>query len=354
MYSSGQIWLQLYLYWWQNVFIFTFLEGKIDLNEENVFQVLSSGNFLQLNIVSEHCCEYLSKNLCVENCLLIHRFAKEQSIVKLEQAAFTYMLDNFERLVNSPLLLNEFTDAELVKLFEDENLNVNMEEFVYEALMTWINLNKEERVDKLAKLLAKVKLPLLEASFLTKEIENNELLLNNIECQALMLEATIYHINPDKFRMSPIFRTIPRKSTQGFFICFGGLDLSNKSAQNYFMEKYDYRTEKWTPIKYRLNASNASNLTVSNNFPNVAKRSSFATAYFGNNLYVVGGCEGVENSKTLNTVECFDLNRHTWTLVTPQMLSRRHGLQATFLNKEPILYAIGGHDGRNFLNSVER
>jgi hypothetical protein len=53
-------------------------------------------------------------------------------------------------------------------------------------------------------------------------------------------------------------------------------------------------------------------------------------------------------------VECFDLNKQSWTLVTPHMLSRRHGHQATFLNQEPILYAIGGHDGPHFLNSVER
>jgi hypothetical protein len=322
----------------------------MDLHEANVFQILSAGSFLQLNAVCELCCEYLDKILSAENCLLINRYSKDLAIKSLENSSYSYMLENFENLAKNFNFLNDITESEICNLLENENLNVTMEEVVYEGLLCWIDLNPQDRLQYLPKLLAKIKLPLLDASYLTKEIETNEI-LSKSECQSLMLEATIYHINPDKFQTTPIYRTTPRKSTQGYLICFGGLDPKSKSNHNYFMEKYDYRTEKWTPIKFRINHNNNSNP----NFPlNITKRSRFATAYFGNNLYVVGGCEGSETIKTLNTVECFDLNKQAWTLVTPHMLSKRHGHQATFLNQEPILYAIGGHDGRSFLNSVER
>jgi hypothetical protein len=323
----------------------------MDLNEANVFQILSAGSFLQLNAVCDLCSEYLSKNLSAENCIQINRYSKDLAIKTLENSSYSYMLDNFEILAKNLNFLNDLTELEISNLFLNENLNVSTEEVVYEALLSWIDLNTQERLKSLPKLLSKVKLPLLDASYLTKEIETNELLSKYSECQSLMLEATIYHINPDKFQAAPIYRTIPRKSTQGYLICFGGIDPKSKSNNSYFMEKYDYRTEKWTQIKFRINHNNNSN---PNFVPNITKRSRFATAYFGNNLYVVGGCEGGESIKTLNTVECFDLNKQSWTLVTPHMLSRRHGHQATFLNQEPILYAIGGHDGRHFLNSVER
>lgn len=38
----------------------------------------------------------------------------------------------------------------------------------------------------------------------------------------------------------------------------------------------------------------------------------------------------------------------------PRMNTNRHGLQASFIDSEPILYALGGHDSWAFLNSVER
>jgi kelch-like protein 1/4/5 len=337
-------------------FIYT---GKIELNDTNVFQILSAANFLQLSIVIKHCCDYLSKNLNIHNCVSINRFSRQQSLKQLNSSSYKYILDHFEKIGANTELLNGLSEIELLELFDDEKLNVIKEEFVFESLLKWINLNKEARFGSIGKLLAKIKLPLLEASYLTKQIENNKLLSANSECQSLMLEATLYHINPDKFRSSPIARTQPRKSTQGFLLSIGGIDLS-KNSNNYFMEKYDCRTEKWTPVSYSLstnsaNTLNSTSLSISTStgqninpnlihqasqgvVSNIVKRLQFATAIFGNNLYVVGGREHL---KTLNTVECFDLNKQVWTLVSPTMLTHRHGLQATFLNNEPILYAIG-------------
>lgn len=64
--------------------------------------------------------------------------------------------------------------------------------------------------------------------------------------------------------------------------------------------------------------------------------------------YILGGRDGL---MTLNNVECFDPAVNRWQTLTP-MLTHRHGLGVAVLNG-PI-YAVGGHDGWSYLNTVER
>lgn len=52
------------------------------------------------------------------------------------------------------------------------------------------------------------------------------------------------------------------------------------------------------------------------------RRLQFGVAVLEDKLYVVGGRDGL---KTLNTVECYDPKKKTWTLMPP-MSTHRHGL----------------------------
>lgn len=65
-------------------------------------------------------------------------------------------------------------------------------------------------------------------------------------------------------------------------------------------------------------------------------------------LLVVGGRDGL---KTLNTMECLDMESGSWTQLSP-MNTHRHGLGVAVLGG--TLYAVGGHDGWSYLNNVER
>jgi kelch-like protein 1/4/5 len=53
----------------------------------------------------------------------------------------------------------------------------------------------------------------------------------------------------------------------------------------------------------------------------------------------------------LNSIEIFDFQKKTWS-IGPPMLTNRHGLGVGCIGGP--LYAIGGHDGWSFLNTVER
>ena len=76
-------------------------------------------------------------------------------------------------------------------------------------------------------------------------------------------------------------------------------------AGNTSIEKYDLRTNSWTQVA-NMNG----------------RRLQFGVAVIDDKLYVVGGRDGL---KTLNTVECYDPKKKTWTLM-PAMTTHRHGL----------------------------
>ena len=89
-------------------------------------------------------------------------------------------------------------------------------------------------------------------------------------------------------------------------MCVGGYDCSKHSSYNSsFIEKYDCRTDKWTPLNINYNGlgsfsnNSSTNLNQINSSTNLNKRQQFGMAIFENNLFIVGGRDGL---KTLNSV----------------------------------------------------
>ena len=64
-------------------------------------------------------------------------------------------------------------------------------------------------------------------------------------------------------------------------------------------------------------------------------------------LYVSGWCSG----DAISSVERYCPENREWRLVAP-MSKRRCGVGVSVL--DDLLYAVGGHDGTSYLNSVER
>lgn len=62
---------------------------------------------------------------------------------------------------------------------------------------------------------------------------------------------------------------------------------------------------------------------------------------------VGGWCSG----DAISSVERYDPQGSEWRMVAP-MSKRRCGVGVAVLND--LLYAVGGHDGQSYLNSIER
>ncbi|CAH2047275.1 unnamed protein product, partial [Iphiclides podalirius] len=266
---------------------------------------------------------------CYTGTIGIALFAEQQSCLTLHKNALEYTYQHFMQVVKHQEFLTLQAD-QLASLLKSDDLNVVSEENVFESLMTWVQHDNVNRENNLPTLLKLIKLPLLSSEYL---IDKVELACGNVqECQPLIMEAVKWHLLPERRSLLFSHRTRPRTSTIGRLLAIGGMD-GYKGASN--MEMYDPRTNSWTPFM-RMGA----------------RRLQFGVAVMQNKLIVVGGRDGL---KTLNTVECFDLNTLSWSTLAP-MNTHRHGLGVALLGDGPNspIYAVGGHDGWIYLNSVER
>lgn len=85
------------------------------------------------------------------------------------------------------------------------------------------------------------------------------------------------------------------------------------------IEKYDLRTNTWSQVGHMS-----------------GRKLQFGVAVIDGKIYVVGGRDGL---KTLNSVECFEPQLKTWTLMPP-MATHRHGLGKFIFVRLSLLSAL--------------
>ncbi|XP_037938704.1 kelch-like protein 5 isoform X2 [Teleopsis dalmanni] len=298
--------------------------GVIELREDSVETLLATACLLQLNDVVAACCNFLARQLHPSNCLGFAFFAEQQSCKTLLRLAQAYTCQNFMQVCKNQEFF-QLNASQLGQLISSDDLNVLSEQDVFYSLMSWIQHDAKNREQHIPELLALVRLPLLQPSFIA---DNVEAVCGSNDCQQLIMEALKWHLLPERRSLIASKRTKPRKSTVGRLLAVGGMD-AHKGAIG--IESYCPRLNKWTVWK---------NMS--------ARRLQFGVAVMDDKLIIVGGRDGL---KTLNTCESLDLNTMAWTTLNP-MGTHRHGLGVAVL--EGPLYAVGGHDGWSYLNTVER
>lgn len=65
---------------------------------------------------------------------------------------------------------------------------------MFEAVMTWVNHELDNRQEHLAQLMEHVRLPLLSQEFLVQRVEEEPLLKSNHVCKDFLIEAMKYHL----------------------------------------------------------------------------------------------------------------------------------------------------------------
>lgn len=76
---------------------------SISINNENVYQLLVTADYLNVLGVLELCCEYLRQNLAPENCISVMRFAREHFCKGLENSTYRYVMRYFVQVIKLPL-----------------------------------------------------------------------------------------------------------------------------------------------------------------------------------------------------------------------------------------------------------
>ena len=187
-------------------FVYT---GEIVLDWSNVESVLQGANLMLVQSVKDACSRFLESRLNVKNCLGIQGLAETYACHKLWKIARNFIFQNFPHVVEGEEFLG-LTDKQLEVLLKSDEISVENEEKVYEALMIWVKHDLEDRKQSFSELMEHVRLPLVSPYFLVDVVENEELFNTSPRCKELLLEAQHYHLLPDRRQHLDSTRTRPR------------------------------------------------------------------------------------------------------------------------------------------------
>ncbi|KPP63751.1 kelch-like protein 35-like [Scleropages formosus] len=315
-------------------------EGKVDVNEENVESVFRAADLLGVTVLSKACIQFLENCVDHSNCLGIMDFASSFFIFPLAERCQKLLYQDFAEVYKHEEFLS-LNKERLVELLSCEQLHVDREEVLVEAVLKWVRHEPNDRKGALKELLEQVRLPLVDPVFFINTLQSDEILQDCKECLPLLLEALKYHTCGKEVNSA---RTLPRRSTRRseVIVVIGGCDKNGFSRLS-FTQKFNPCTKEWVPAA---------------SIPGYAK-SEFAACELQNDVYVSGGqlnssdtwrympqldhwlyaVGGYNGHQRLSSVECYNTYDNQWLDVAPLLLPVSSAALATCSGK---LYVIGG------------
>ncbi|KFV67322.1 Kelch-like 12, partial [Dryobates pubescens] len=326
----------------------------VHVTVENVQELLPAACLLQLKGVKQACCEFLESQLDPSNCLGIRDFAETHNCVDLMQAAEVFSQKHFPEVVQHEefILLNQ---EEVEKLIKCDEIQVDSEEPVFEAVINWVKHSKKEREASLPELLQYVRMPLLTPRYITDVIDTEPFIRCSLQCRDLVDEAKKFHLRPELRSQMQGPRTRARLGANEVLLVIGGFGSQQSPID--VVEKYDPKTQEWSFLPEGTGLFSTSiawherevgRVRIECGCEQSRKELGWRLCLPADMIYVSGGFDG---SRRHTSMERYDPNIDQWSMLG-DMQTAREGAGLVVANG--VIYCLGGYDGLNILNSVER
>lgn len=156
--------------------------SKINVTEHNVQDIFAVANMYQIPSIFTVCVSFLQKRLSLSNCLAVFRLGLMLDCPRLAVSARNYACERFQ-LISRDEDFFQLLPSELAAILSNDNLSVETEETVFEALMSWVSRDTEKRAKELPGLLDCVRLRLVTEAYLKEAVEKHRLIASNPELQ---------------------------------------------------------------------------------------------------------------------------------------------------------------------------
>ena len=172
--------------------------GELLVNKENVFEVLTTANHLQMAIIARQCCDFLDKEYiqgCIDIQTYLHllKFADLHGLKDLKENILCKMASLYKEVCGSEEFLSHIDADQFLNLIGRDDLSAPSETFVFKSVMQWIKHKKEERMTVAAKVIGAVRLGLVDTKDVVEEL-NTEEMQRVPEIQTLMCEKLLHRI----------------------------------------------------------------------------------------------------------------------------------------------------------------
>lgn len=166
--------------------------SKINVTEQNVQDIFAVANIYQIPSIFTVCVSFLQKRLSLSNCLAIFRLGLMLDCPRLAISARNYACERFQLITRDEEFL-QMHPSELAAILANDNLNVETEEAVFEALMNWVSRDAENREKELPGLLDCVRLRLVSEDYLKEKVEKHKLISSSSELQQKLQQVRDAH-----------------------------------------------------------------------------------------------------------------------------------------------------------------
>ncbi|CAK8683098.1 unnamed protein product [Clavelina lepadiformis] len=345
-------------------FIYT---GHIEINKNNVCDLLSASNMMQIGDVKEFCLEFLEDSISIETCLAVLQLADlydHRTSNRLRDRVKTFIEENIDEVIT----LEDFktlTKNEIVA-FSRKVKNQLSETALYKAVVNWTKHNIKERQEYFQSLFQAVDLTMILPNFVEETMPCETLVQQNFECVKTLLDFFVAQAKKERVKangtriLSLGGSKTPHKVTEVFNILqepcktYPNLNLGRMSLCSVLLHGFVYVIGGATPKDKDENilTSRISRLNLNTDefkweevAPMRCQRYVMGAAVLGDMIFVVGGSDDDRSA------EYYIPTFNKWTAMSP-MKQERYG--HTVVACEGSLYSIGGFGSKYHLKSVER
>ena len=335
--------------------------GSININNQNVMNLLSGAEYLQLEEVKCFCFEFLEANeIVLDNALDIFKMISKHKESTLLEKLKKYISMNFNKVSKTEKfkLLSKVDLISCISILDRLHAN---EASIYQAVVTWTRHNEEARKTEFSELFNMINLNQMAVDFLEKIIQEENL---NPKCRKQTFE---------------VYKQLNSEQKETHLISLGGdftrqnvtmaLSLSQETSKAYpkldekisiqcSLKLNDYIYIIGKQLQTTSSSSNSNGVVFKLNlkqqdgkWKQVASPSKcrilIAASVFYGTLFVAGGFH--EGSETALS-EYYDPAINEWNS-GPQLNQNRSS--HCLVSCHGCLYALGGYNGIERLSSVE-
>ena len=347
--------------------------GEIELTVDNVESLVKAGDVLQLDTLKVACENLMLKQVEPANCVGFFKFATLYRLDKLQHKAREVMKSEFQTVVLNEEF-KELSCKELIEFIKDDDVNVEDEDVVFDAVLDWVRHDLDNRKSSFQTIIEHVRLPYCSSNYLQHMKDRYDLFTP--KCYEYLIEAMSFQADTVHQREMTSSRTVPRTNFRmkscllvvaGLISEEGKYDIEQNSCQYYKEDSNSWETLTQVPQfsgrlysvcrvdrgllltgGYTDRAVNTCWLcdlvtkTWETMPPLTTARYYHRSVSFGDFVYVVGG-KGLCNT-VLASVECLTVKRKQW-LSLPEMPQAVFAPEVvTFSNK---ILVFGGRDEPN-------
>uniref|UniRef100_X2BA52 BTB domain-containing protein n=1 Tax=Capitella teleta TaxID=283909 RepID=X2BA52_CAPTE len=152
-----------------------FYTGYIELTDGNIKAVVAGSEFLFCKHLKAHCEEYLVDTVDLSNCIDYYRYGQVFNLKLLIKTAFDFLLSKF-REFREISDFDKLTEVELVEVVSCDQLNVENEDVVFEAVVHWVNADSDAREEVFPRIAPLIRFPFCSQTAFTDNICCNTLM----------------------------------------------------------------------------------------------------------------------------------------------------------------------------------